>query len=338
MLITEVFHEDRVAGKMLTIDQIKGLNIEPSSICNARCTFCSRRQKVRPYGRHVIKLAEFKRLPADMLRRLKWINYGGDFGDLCTNPEFVAIVDHLHGLNDRVVMGGDTNGSYQDEAWWFALGRAYGQGALGFCLDGLADTHDRHRIGTDFDRILRNASAFIDGGGTAYWKFIVFRHNQHQIDAACRLARETGFRRFYAIASRDYNAHLQAPDAYPVTLKRDLFQSLAADHQPARCKPLHKGAFYIAADGTVHPCCQAHTMFITEHNRRFRFIVPLVEKHLARINFKTRPLAEILQGSYFRAVFERAPACEYCRLKCGGALPAVRRETVLRQARFDPAD
>ncbi|MGD8243436.1 MAG: hypothetical protein PVF59_11435, partial [Desulfobacterales bacterium] len=73
---------------MLTLDKIKGLNLEPSSRCNARCPFCSRQQKVRPYGGHQITLAEFKRLPPEMLRQLKWINYGGNFGDLCTNRDF----------------------------------------------------------------------------------------------------------------------------------------------------------------------------------------------------------------------------------------------------------
>ena len=320
---------------MLRLENIKGLNIEPSSRCNARCPFCSRQQKVRPYGRHIITLAEFKRLPAKMLRRLKWINYGGNFGDLCTNGEFVAIVDYVQTLNEEVVMGGDTNGGVQDEAWWSALGRVYGQGALGFCIDGLEDTHALHRKGTDFHQVLRNAAAFIDGGGTAFWKFIVFRHNEHQIDAAVRLAQEIGFQRFYAIASRDYDDRLQAPDAYPLTIKRDLFRALGADSPPARCKPLHKGAIYIAADGTVHPCCQAHTMFITAHNRRFGFIVPLVAQHLDAINFKTRSLEEILRGAYFEAVFKQAPHCEYCRIKCGGALQAVRREMVLRQACFD---
>jgi MoaA/NifB/PqqE/SkfB family radical SAM enzyme len=320
---------------MLSIENIKGLNIEPSSGCNARCPFCSRQQKVRTYGRHTISLAEFKRLPAGMLRRLKWINYGGNFGDLCTNGEFVAIVDYVQSLNNMVVMGGDTNGGSQDEAWWAALGRVYGRGALGFCIDGLEDTHALHRKGTDFRKVMRNAAAFIGGGGVAYWKFIVFRHNQHQIDAALRLAEEIGFRRFYAIASRDYNDRLQAPDQFPITIKRALFRTLGADSPPARCKPLHKGAIYIAADGTVHPCCQAHTMFITEHNRRFDFIAPLVAQHLGSINFKTRPLEDILRGSYFEAVFKQSPHCDYCRMKCGGALKAVRRETLLRHARFD---
>ena len=320
---------------MLTLADIKGLNLEPSSRCNARCPFCSRRQKVRPYGGHKITLAEFKRLPADMLRRLQWINYGGNFGDLCTNDDFVDIVGHLRTLSEGVTMGGDTNGGHQDEAWWFELGRVYGEGALGFCIDGLADTHAIHRVGTDYHQILRNMAAFIAGGGTAYWKFIVFRHNQHQVEAAGRLAGEIGCRRFYAIASRDYDDDLRQPDAFQIKIKRDLFQSLTAPQDQARCKPLHKGAIYIAADGTVHPCCQAHTMYITAHNHRFDFIVPLIERYRDDINFKTRPLAEILEGPYFKAVLQQAPLCEYCRMKCGGALQKVRREMVLRQQSFD---
>ena len=322
---------------MLTLDDIKGLHIEPSSRCNASCPFCSRLQKIRPYGRHTITLAEFKRLPAAMLQRLKWINFGGNFGDLATNAAFPEIVAHVHALNTGLVMGGDTNGSVQSADWWAALGRAWGRGMLGFCIDGLDDTHAHHRAGTDFGTILRNASAFIATGGPAWWKFIVFKHNQHQIDAACRMARELGFKGFYAITSRDYDDQLQAPDAFAVTIKRDLFQALGADRQAARCKPFHKGSIYIAADGTVHPCCQAHTMYITAHNRRFRFIVPLVERHLDAINFKTRPLEDILSGPYFDAVREQAPFCEYCRTKCGGALQAVRREMVVHQEAFTPA-
>ncbi|MDJ0853815.1 MAG: SPASM domain-containing protein [Desulfobacterales bacterium] len=323
---------------MLTPEQIKGLNIEPSSRCNARCPFCSRLQKIRPYGGHIITLADFKRLPASMLGRLKWLNYGGNFGDLGTNPDLPAIAAHVRALNTDVVMGGDTNGSVQSEDWWAALGRAYGRGSMGFCIDGLADTHARHRVGTDFRTVLRNAAAFIAAGGAAYWKFIVFKHNQHQIEAACRLARECGFKGFSAIVSRDYDDRLETPDTFAVTVKRELFEALGADKPIARCKPFHKGSIYIAADGTVHPCCQAHTMFITEHNQRFRFIVPLVAKHLEEINFKTRPLADILQGPYFRSVFEQAGPCEYCRLKCGGALQAVRRELVVHQESFGPSD
>lgn len=322
---------------MLTLDEIKGLNLEPSSRCNARCPFCSRQQKVRPYGGHQITLTEFKRLPTEMLRQLKWINYGGNFGDLCTNRDFVEIVGHVRALNPGIVMGGDTNGGFQDEAWWFELGRAYGHGALGFCIDGLADTHARHRVGTDYHRVLGNMSAFIAGGGRAYWKFIVFRHNQHQVEAACNLAEEIGCRRFYAITSRDYDDALRPPDAFEIKIKRDLFRELTATDEQARCKPLSKGAIYIAADGTVHPCCQAHTMYITAHNHRFGFIVPLIEKYREAINFKTRPLAEILDGPYFKAVFKEAPQCAYCRMKCGGALRTVRREMVLHQRCFDTA-
>ena len=42
--------------------------MEISSRCTARCPFCSRQQKKRPYGDHLITLDDFKRLPDDLFK------------------------------------------------------------------------------------------------------------------------------------------------------------------------------------------------------------------------------------------------------------------------------
>jgi hypothetical protein len=44
-----------------------------------------------------------------------------------------------------------------------------------------------------YDTVIRNAQAFIDAGGRAQWNFIVFEHNQHQIELARRLSDDLGF-------------------------------------------------------------------------------------------------------------------------------------------------
>ena len=321
----------------LSLDRIKALNLEISSACTARCPFCSRQQKIRPYGQHRITLADFKKLPEGLIRRLKWINFGGDFGDLSTNAEFPEIVAHVRGLNSEAVLGGDTNGACQNEAWWARAGERYGKGALTYCIDGLEDTHALHRVGTDVHKVLRHLKAFAAAGGTANWKYIVFRHNQHQIPAAQELAEEAGCRRFFAIASRDYDAALEKPDAFDVPVKRDLFHASVTEATRAVCKPIQNGSIYIAADGSVHPCCFAHIMYITEHNDRFRFILPLIETHLDEINFKTRPLEEIISGPYFKAVLEQSRDNAYCRMKCGGKARQVRSELVLHEEHFPAA-
>lgn len=323
---------------MLRLDDIRALNIEASSKCIGKCPFCSRQQKVRPYGGHLITLSEFKLLPAPFIRQLKRVTFAGNFGDFCSNPDFVNIAGYVKQLNPSVKMGGDTNGSLQDESWWKALGPLFHDGGMVFSLDGLADTHSIHRRGTNFHQIIRNIEAFTTAGGTAYWKFIVFKHNEHQIKEAEALAGDIGCARFYVISSRDYDERCQRPQILDFQIKREIFSSyrdkLSPQENFALCKPRHNGSIYIAADGTVHPCCFAHCMYITEHNRLFRFIIPLIEKYHAEINFKTNPLQKIVTGPYFEEVFLKSKTNPYCATKCNRFKNEIRKEMVLHDTFF----
>jgi len=323
----------------LKIEAVKAINIEVSAKCNAACPFCSRRQKIRPYPGQLITLADFKLLPASLIARLRRLTFGGNFGDLCCNPDMVEIAAYIRQVNPDIILEGDTNGSHGDPGWWQALGASFHKGAMVFALDGLEDTHHLHRRRTDFHKIIRNIKAFIAGGGTAQWQFIVFKHNEHQLQAAEDLAREIGCRRFYAFASRDFNTDLQPPEILDFRIKRDVFsgrrKKLNSADRRAHCRPLADGTLYIAADGSVHPCCYAHLMHITAHNKKFDFIGPLVEAYQDRINFKTRPLADILQGSYFSEIFKHARDNAYCQIKCNRYRKETRRQLVLRDRFFD---
>jgi MoaA/NifB/PqqE/SkfB family radical SAM enzyme len=324
---------------MLTVEDIKALNIEISSRCIGSCPFCSRQQKVRPYGRHDITFKDFKSLPEEMLKRLERISFAGNFGDFCSNAEFADIVAYAKEKNPDLLMDGDTNGSMQDEIWWKRLGPFFKNGSmLIFALDGLEDTHPIHRRGTTFRNIIKNIEAFTASGGAAYWKFIVFEHNEHQINAAEALAKDIGCTGFLAVSSRDYDHVFRKPQTIDVQIKRDMYHqnwaSLSGEDRYAQCKPFASGSIYIAADGTVHPCCFAHCMYITEHNDWFGYIVPLIQAYRAEINFKTRPLQEILGHAYFEEVLKKSRTNDYCILKCNRHKKHIRQKLILHEKRF----
>lgn len=318
---------------MLTLNHINALNIEISSRCIAKCPFCSRSQKVRPYGNHMITYEDFKKLPESLVKRLKWINFGGNFGDLSTNRELVEIAEYIKHLNKNVVLGGDTNGSVQDENWWKSLGPFFKNGNMTFSLDGLFDTHAVHRVGTDYHKIIKNIEAFTGAGGVAHWKFILFAHNEHQLDEAEQTARQIGCKRFFVVPSRDYNGELKKSEKYDFQIKREIFHSYeekaVSKTAVVTCKPIENGSLYLAADGTVHPCCFAHCMYITEHNKLFDFLLPLAEKYIDKINFKTTPLQDILQGPYFNEILAKSKTNAYCRMKCNQFRKTVKKEMVL---------
>ena len=49
-------------------------------------------------------------------------------------------------------------------------------------------------------KIIKNASTFIKHGGIAYWDFIVFKHNEHQIYKCKKYSEELGFNKFKIIS------------------------------------------------------------------------------------------------------------------------------------------
>lgn len=318
---------------MLTTENIKALNIEISSKCIGKCPFCSRDQKVRPYGNHLISLDDFKMLPKKLIQNLNWVNFAGNFGDLSTNKDMVDIARYIKDLNNTVFLGGDSNGAVQSEDWWSALGHFFKDGSLEFSVDGLADTHKLHRIGTNYHKIIKNIEAFTAAGGVAHWKFILFQHNEHQLEEAEEKARQIGCKRFFAIPSRDYDAELKKPEKIDFQLKRDIFRAydtkVASSHAKTTCKPLKNGSLYLAADGTVHPCCYAHCMYITEHNASFDFLPPLAHKYYDIINFKTTDFEEILKGPYFTEILKESKTNAYCRLKCNQYRKTIKKELVL---------
>ncbi len=323
---------------MPQLEDIAGINVEPSALCNARCPFCSRNKKVRPYAKHLLTLDDFKKLPSGLFDSLKWLSFSGNFGDPCTNPELPEIAAYLKEQCPSLMLMGSTNGSVQDSSWWKSLGRFYANGHMYFSLDGLADSHHLHRKGTDFDRVIRNIRAFTRGGGTAYWQYILFKHNEHQVDEAQKLAEEIGCARFFVLSSREYNDECQHPENMQFPLKEEIFtryrEKAKGPDERARCKPIQNHSIYIAADGTVHPCCLAHCNYITEHEPSFLFVIDLIEKYGEQINFKTKPLNDILDGPYFRDVLKLSVDNSYCMMKCGKHRKEARAQLILRDTYF----
>jgi MoaA/NifB/PqqE/SkfB family radical SAM enzyme len=319
---------------MIELTDIRALNIEAASSCTARCPFCSRQQKIRHYGAHRISLSDFKKLPTALVSGLRRITFAGNFGDLSCNPEMVDITRYIKELNDQIVIGGETNAAVQHRNWWSALGNYFKDGMMIFAVDGLADTHSLHRVGTDFDTVTENMRAFTASGGRATWKFILFEHNEHQIDSAEKLAKESGCDQFMVVSSRDYDEKLRKPKTLDIQLKRDLFRQYKDLTVEASCKPLADGSLYIAADGTVHPCCFAHCMYITEHNSQFRFILPLVRRYENKINFKTRPLEDIVTDEYFQNVLSLSKTNSYCRAKCNPHKKQIRKKLIVHHKHF----
>ena len=186
---------------MFKFNQLNSIHLEITNNCQASCPMCSRNNH-GGLENPLIKIQEwsiedFKTIiNQDVLDQIKHLYFCGNFGDPLLNNDLIPMCEYVRN-NSSVSIRIHTNGSLRSAEWWKELARALPSNHLViFGIDGLEDTHSRYRIGTQYNKIINNARAFIDAGGQAEWAYIVFEHNQHQVSAAKVIAADIGFKQF----------------------------------------------------------------------------------------------------------------------------------------------
>jgi len=210
------------------------VDIEVSTLCNASCPCCPRNveggfiQEGLPLK--TMSLNQFKdNFPLNILQKVELINFCGTLGEPATNKELHHIFKYIHDHSELTRIRMHTNGSIQNEAWWkdIALSMKVDD-ELVFSIDGLKDTNPLYRKGTDFDKIIKNAKSFRENfSGQLIWEYLVFEHNEHQIEEAKKLADKIGFDQFIPKKSIGfYNEHLNTINPIPVRDKKGLLENL----------------------------------------------------------------------------------------------------------------
>ncbi len=196
----------------------------------------------------------------------------GVMGDPLASPfirEFFEIQKEYH-PNVKTVI--HTNGSLGSESVWRWLGTYSREHSLEvvFSIDGLRDSNHKYRIGVSWEKVLLNLETFIEAGGNATWKFIVFPHNEHQIDQARKLANELGCNKFYTRKNYDSErvpgkktlqqvqtskSHLNSTHSMSTEDMKDWVQEAYGGRKAVACKAEKDQQLYVDSWGRVWPCC-----------------------------------------------------------------------------------
>jgi len=187
---------------MYTYNEIKTVHLEMTDACNAACPMCARNinggednpqlPNTELYLDDIKKIFEPKFI-AQLDRMYMCGNYGDPIAARDTLETFAYFREH----NPNMMLSLHTNGSAKRPEWWAELAATIGRkGYVVFSLDGLEDTNHLYRQNTVWSKIMETAQAFINAGGRARWDFIVFNHNEHQVEEAEALANQMGFERF----------------------------------------------------------------------------------------------------------------------------------------------
>ena len=214
--------------------KIDEYQLEITTYCNAACPQCPRNisgGSVNPHMPlcHLSRETIDRAFTPELCSRTRQIFFCGSYGDPIVHPDFLDILRDFRSKNPTLWLYIHTNGGVHDTAWWAELAEILnGYGKIDFGIDGLEDTNHLYRRGVKFDKAINNAQAFIQAGGKAQWNYIVFKHNEHQIETARMLSQIIGFENILFRGTGRFLNHatLEESETWEVTPKRDALYHL----------------------------------------------------------------------------------------------------------------
>lgn len=236
---------------------IRVIHIEPTTVCNAACPQCAREDATLyndKLDKSNLSVDQLKTLfSPEFVQQLEKVFMCGTFGDPAAGLHTEKIYKWFRELNPSIVLGMNTNGGVRTATWWHNIGKLFNNPCdyVVFSIDGLSDTNHIYRKNIHWDRVISNAKAFIDAGGSAHWDMLIFEHNQHQVESAKALAKDLGFTWFRAKVSRRF---LSKPISWLAPPKKFVLPNVTSPDR-IECHAHAEKSLYVSANGRILPCC-----------------------------------------------------------------------------------
>lgn len=279
--------------------KIKKVELEITSDCNAACPGCARTLNKDLLTIQSFSFEDIKRIfPPDDYTGVEF-KFCGVLGDPALHIECVDMVDYLSSMGGYCELS--TNGGIQKAEWWSRLGKIAAERPglvfIHFCVDGHEETNHIYRVNTKFSIVSRNMQAFslYAPAGSASWIYIIFDHNEHELEKAkihaeslsFTFATRTGMRNSYhdwiaKISKKDKEIKKVVVEEKKITTtgakehskKKDVkdLDKFIAEYKLRQktknfetkkqeilktvvCKYIHEGEIFIASNLTLWPCC-----------------------------------------------------------------------------------
>lgn len=303
---------------MYNYPEIKTIHLEVTSKCQASCPMCARNLQGGPVNPFIteteITYEQFiKWFPVDFIKQLDRVYMCGNLGDPVVARDTLEIFTYLRETNSNIQLSMNTNGSARTKQFWERLAEL--RVAVRFGIDGLADTHSLYRVGTNFNTIIENASAFISKGGYAVWDMLIFKHNEHQVGACQHTADQLGFKEFnpkntsrfreqgvQVINRTGHTTHIIYPTDKSKKLSEKVYMlSEISEKTNITCKAAQEKSLYVSATGNISPCCWTDMEWMIPTSfARIDYMDKIDQFH----NLHKATLQEIFETDYFKKITE----------------------------------
>ena len=294
-------------------------HIEPTSKCTLECPLCDRTwfyEKFKRRNLHEINVNHVVKFVGPNAQ----VTMCGNNGDPIYHSKFLKLCQKFKENNCKLSI--TTNGSAKTKKWWENLKTILKkEDKITFSIDGLEDTNHVYRKNAKWNSIMTAIKTLKNRDFKMVWKFIVFKHNQHQIYEAKKLSDELGFNQFKLEQSNRWlgKKELMPDREYVDSYYKHQEQVLINPEYSFKMKPyclknnLPSHDLFIDAEGDFYPCCWIGTY-------RYKY-KSLFSPKKAKINIATHSLNEILENKkvidFFNTTKDFKSAHECCKIQCG---------------------
>ena len=297
----------------VTLHQMKRLQIECTSYCNAFCPSCEREKYPyenpiynRPLNTHYLSIKNFVEwFDFESYKNLEQIHFCGNIDEPTLNSDLIDILNYIRNDNDAKIFI-STNGATKNKTFWKKLAQIKNVIVV-FGIDGLEDTNHIYRKNVKWKKLMSNVDAFLNAGGIGAWQFIVFEHNEHQIEKAKKISEDMGFFTFIEVNSR-------RPNKEVIEIKIEKRE----ESNCVKCKATYDNrdlgvGFYIDVRGNVWPCCWMGT---TEMSNDIAKKIGKNHGYFLSNNLNFNSFEEIVSSDFFSELYDKQNDIDICNEKC----------------------
>lgn len=340
----------------VNLNKIVAFHVEFTNKCNARCPKCARTLlgKTHPYIQNNLtewSLEEIKSLFPPSVVKNKTFTLGGTVDEPMMHSQIQSIIEYLI-ENDVGLVEIYTNTGSNTKKTWENFGKlSYETKKLKmfFSVDGLEKTNHLYRVNVIWAKVLENMTAYARQNGVCEWQYLVFKHNEQDIENARELAKSLNI-------PFKVRQNMRNPDPYPAYVYRKIdgqtvlsthmieptynekyehkeiskkrnnqLIELDQDYKSINCVMLHRKEIFIDWNKRLWPCCWFANDNSFGRDANGKDVFSQFEKDFGSEwnSLKKYSIQQILNHEYYQVLLEKSwrIGAKYhtpiCFLTCG---------------------
>lgn len=231
--------------------------LDTISYCNLECNCCPTGRKLNTRTKAIMPLERISKILGYFGKYLKEIILF-NWGEPLLNPNIIEVIKEIKKHDILLTLSSNLNVDIDEQKANELI--SSGLDRLICSIDGTSqESYEKYRKKGNFNKAFNNLKLLIKtkknlklDNPFIEWQFLVFKHNEHEIEEAEKIAKEIEVD----------NLNLRAPWCPPEMVSTiDKYNNYIMDNDKQQYKPADKycnwlwNAIVINANGSVSPCC-----------------------------------------------------------------------------------